>query len=373
VKFGDSKTLLSEAAQALAPRDRPDIISWCEEHRVVSEHNREAGAWRCVCTPYLGDILRAAVSDPLTVVMGAAQIGKTDGLLINLCCYRIAHAPAPMLIVQDTLASAETLTRRLSAAFRDSAVMRKLVDPTPHDAAGTFRFDFDQGYLVLVGSHSPSGLSQHPIPYVIFDDADRCVPEVTNKEGSPVDLAIRRASTWGTESRILLLSSPTISGSSVIERYFFDGTHDRWLNRCPACSRPQLLAIDELEISSGLLRCTACGQASNQLQWQRGRGAWQADSPGARHRSFSLSQMAAPLVSWSTIGQAYLDAVADKNRGDLRKLRSVVCTVFGRPWELWRKRPGAAARLLERRETYGAECPASDPTICRSLEDNAET
>lgn len=70
--------------------------------------------------------------------------------------------------------------------------------------------------MALVGSNSVSKLASKPIKVLLVDEADRC--KVT-KEGDSIKLAEKRTITF-MDRKIIISSTPTIKGSSQIEKSF---------------------------------------------------------------------------------------------------------------------------------------------------------
>ena len=171
--------------------------------RLSPEASAEAGQWSTDRVEYQRGIMDAISDDKIEniVVMSCAQIGKTE-MLLNLIGYHIDQEPAPMLVVQPTPDMAATFSRdRLSPMLRDTKCLSsKVKDPRSRDSGNTlYTKQFDGGHITLVGSNSASGLASRPIRLVLFDEVDRY--QVTT-EGDAIDLAKKRAATFGTASSL---------------------------------------------------------------------------------------------------------------------------------------------------------------------------
>jgi len=161
-----------------------------------------------------------ALSDPevrRVVFMTSSQIGKTT-ILENIIGYYIHHEPAPILVVQPTLAMAQSFSKdRLAPMIRDCPSLKGLIkDPRTRFAENTtLHKKFDGGHISIVGSNSPSSLASRPIKILLVDELDRFELSAGG-EGDPLNLAIKRTTTFW-DRKIFICSTPTIKGISRIE------------------------------------------------------------------------------------------------------------------------------------------------------------
>src|SRR3982751_2823600 len=116
---------------------RLTISEWADrERRLSPEASAEPGPWRTSKNEYQRGIMDA-ISDrniESVVIMTSSQVGKTE-VILNTIGYYIHHDPAPILVVQPTIAMAETFSKdRLATMLRDSpALMGKVRDPKSRD------------------------------------------------------------------------------------------------------------------------------------------------------------------------------------------------------------------------------------------------
>jgi phage terminase large subunit GpA-like protein len=161
------------------------------------------------------------MGDPsiLTVVlMTSSQVGKTE-TTINLVGFHIDQDPAPILVIQPTLEMAKAWSKdRLSSMLRDSPTFRgKIKDPRSRDSGNTLLHkEYGGGQLTIAGANSPASLASRLIRVLVCDEVDR-YPASAGDEGDPVALASKRTTTFWNR-KIILTSTPTISGISRIER-----------------------------------------------------------------------------------------------------------------------------------------------------------
>ena len=116
----------------LAPPPDMTISEWADEYRrLSSESSAEPGRWRTSKAPYQKEIMDAIcdVSIQKVVVMSAAQIGKTDGFILNPIGYFMHYDPSPIMVLQPTIQMGESFSKdRLSPMLRDTPVLRDKVN-----------------------------------------------------------------------------------------------------------------------------------------------------------------------------------------------------------------------------------------------------
>lgn len=129
--------LFTRIFAVLAPPPDMTISEWADEYRrLSSESSAEPGRWRTSKAPYQKEIMDAIcdVSIQKVVVMSAAQIGKTDGFILNPIGYFMHYDPSPIMVLQPTIQMAETFSKdRLFPYVADTPVLRDRVN----DKAGT--------------------------------------------------------------------------------------------------------------------------------------------------------------------------------------------------------------------------------------------
>ena len=271
------RKLLAEAASAIRPVPKVDIVAWCEAYRWLSpEASNEPGPWRLSRSPYVAEIMRACLDPdvPEVVIMGGSQVAKSE-VMLNLIAYRTINDPAPSLLLTDNLITARTLSEdRLQPMFRDSPILSGLVklDKGPAAESSTFKFVYPSGSIHLVGSNSSSGVSSRPIRFLYVDELDKCAAETNSKIGDPIGLARHRLSTYPNR-KILMVSSPTIAGLSRIESAFLNSSQEYWWLPCPRCGEYQRLSWKRLSYESAELACEICAGESGQAAWLRGAGS----------------------------------------------------------------------------------------------------
>jgi len=300
----------------LAPPPNLKVSDWADaERRLSPEASAEAGQWSTERAEYQRGIMDA-LSDEKTdtvVVMSSAQVGKTE-ILLNLIGYHIDLDPAPILCVQPTLDMAATFSKdRIAPMLRDTPNLKnKVKDARSRDANNTtYHKAFDGGHLTLVGSNSSAGLASRPIRLVLFDEVDRY--QVTS-EGDPIDLAKKRASTFWNR-KFVMVSTPTITGSSRIEALFETTDKREYHVPCPDCSHGQIMRWSNVhwepdKPETAHYACEECGTLWDDAARYRAirRGEWLATEPFAGKAGFRLSGLCSPWTPLESAVRDFLEA-----------------------------------------------------------------
>jgi phage terminase large subunit GpA-like protein len=301
-----------------------------------------------------------AAADPLIetiVVMSSAQVGKTE-MINNLLGYHIDRDPCPMLIVQPTIAMAETWSKdRLAPMIRDTPSLCDLVkDPRSRDSGNTvLAKQFPGGQLAAAGANSPASLASRPIRLALLDEVDRFPPSA-GTEGDPVKLAIKRTTTFWNR-KILIVSTPTTKGASRIEAAFEESDQRFFEVPCPTCASYQVLQWGQLKFDRDdkerpinvRYECEHCKAQLTETDKHRmvRNGQWVANRPWVTGTAgFHLSEMYSPWSTWKNMVENFLEA---KKRPET--LRVFINTSLGETWEEEGTRIDDGA-LASRREPY---------------------
>jgi len=108
--------------------------------------------------------------------------------------------------------------QRLDALIENTPALRgRVKDPRARDSGNTILMkEFDGGVLILTGANSAVGLRSLPAKYVLCDELDGWLADADN-EGDPFTLACKRTVAFGSQRKILAVSTPTLEGLSRID------------------------------------------------------------------------------------------------------------------------------------------------------------
>lgn len=360
--------LFKRIARVVAPPPKLTVSQWADKNRrLSSESSAEAGQWRTDRAPYQREIMDAC-SDPAVetvVVMSSAQVGKTE-IILNSIGYYVDYDPAPMMLVQPTDEMAQSFSKdRLDPMFRDTpALKEKTAEAKSRDKNNTILHKrFQGGHLTMVGSNSPAKLASRPIRILFADEIDRYPPSA-GQEGDPLNLAMKRTTTFWNRKHIFV-STPTVKGVSRIEKEYLSSTMEEWCLPCPECGEHQPLLwgqiiFDKHEDGTFELKgmaCCKCGTISSELDWKSGSGKWIAKHPErVSKRGFHLNEFASPWKSWSDVIADFMEA-----KKSPETLKTWVNTSLGETWEE-QGELDIDELLAKRRQYYGCEVP--EPVVC---------
>ena len=346
----------------LTPDPLLTVSEWSDRHRMLSSKaSAEPGRWRTARTPYLKAIMDClSPTSPVerVVFMKAAQLGATE-MGSNWIGYVIHHAPGPMMAVWPTVEMAKRNSKqRIDPLIEESAALAELIAPArSRDSGNTILAkEFRGGVLVMTGANSAVGLRSMPVRYLFLDEVDGYPLDVEG-EGDAISLAEARTRTF-SRRKIFIVSTPTISGASAIEREYEASDQRRYFVPCPYCNHPQSLRFEQLRWDKGAPEtaayiCESCDTAISEHHktWMLERGEWQAMTQG-KTAGFHLSSLYSPVGwrSWRDIAAAW-EAAVNKESGSAAAIKTFKNTELGETWVEEGEAPDWQ-RLVERREEY---------------------
>ena len=312
-----------EAGLALDPK--LNINEWADEHMILSsDGSAEPGKYRTSRVPFMKEIMVClSPSDPCNrvVLMKPSQISGTQ-LIINWAGYCIHQCPGPGMIVEPTVDLAKTLSKqRLAPAIRDTPVLEERITPAREKDSGNtvLSKEYPGGVIVLRGANSAAGLRMMPIRFLSLDEVD-AYPVDVEGEGDPVSLAEKRTVTFGSRRKVFILSSPTETGASLIEREFDQSDQRRYNVPCPHCGTKQVLSWKNIKfdrdekynlIGDVTYMCNTCAALIEERYKTEmlAKGEWIAENqedgacPG-----FHLNALYSPIgwFSWADIVKDFL-------------------------------------------------------------------
>jgi len=314
------------------------VAKWADrERRLSSEASAAAGRWVTSRAEYQRGIMDA-ISDPRLrdiVVMAGAQVGKTE-MLLNVIGFHIHHDPSPILLVQPTLEMAQAFSKdRLAPMLRDTPALKGSVkDPRSRDANNTTTHKvFTGGHISLVGSNSAAGLASRPIRVVLCDEVDRYPPSA-GSEGSPILLARKRSATFHNR-KMVMVSTPTNKGASMIESQYEESDKRQYFVPCEDCGTVQTLKWsnvkwDKDKPETAYYACDSCGSVWDDAKRNRSvrKGEWVATADFTGVAGFHINGLYSP---WTTLADAVRDFLIAKKAPDT--LRVFVNTFLAETWE----------------------------------------
>lgn len=342
-----------------APPPTLTVSEWADKYRCLSnEYAPEPGRWRTDRAPYQREIMDCT-TDPRVKrvsIMAAAQTGKTE-LELNVFGRFVQMDPCSVLWVWPTDELAQAFSKeRFAPTVRDTPVLKERIrEARARDSNNTIMTkSFPGGFLAFVGANSPRKLASRPIRVLLMDEIDG-YPASAGTEGDPRKLAEKRTTNFWN-AIIIQTSTPTIKNLSPIEDEYEKGSMERWHWKCPGCGvdvEPKwerLIWRENPDVP--VLRCPHCGGDFGEQTWKNQPGRWIATHPQRkRHRSFHLTALISPWMSWPDLVEEFLEA---KSSGGIQAIQVFYNTRLAKTWDVG----GATleAETLERRRSqYGDE------------------
>ena len=178
----------------------------------------------------------------VVVIMSAVQMLKTE-FILNAIGYVIHLDQGPVLVLQFRDTDCEIFSkRRLAPMLRDTPILRGLVADSKGRSSNNTITDktFPGGHIRIAASASPGNLAALPIRYLFCDEVDK-YPASAAGEGDPITVAEGRLTEFDANSKEIMTCSPTIAGTSRVEKAYRDSDQQVFEIPCPKCGTFQEL------------------------------------------------------------------------------------------------------------------------------------
>ncbi len=348
------EAILAAVAEAWELPEQLTVSEWADLNRVLpTKGAAEPGPWRTSRTPYLREIMDVlSPYHPANDIcfMAASQVGKTE-VLLNWLGYIIDHAPAPTLVVQPTVDTAEKYSKQRIAPMIDlSPSLSEKVPPARSRDSGntTLVKDFPGGMLVMTGSNAASSLASMPIKNLGLDETDR-YPHDVEEEGDPIALSEQRTVTFPRAKRYKSSTPGRKETSHIAKEYDASSQAEYWVP-CPHCRELQVLKFDYLVWQKGVdetgrkvhkpetavYMCQCCGEAIEERHktWmlaEENGAHWKHRFPDRTRLGYHINALYSPIglgLSWAQIAAKWLVACKDR-----AKLQPFINLQKGEPYE----------------------------------------
>lgn len=315
--------------EALTPPSPLTVTEWADAYRELPDTSAASGKYFSALTPYVREIMDALTPGSpwqRVVVMKGSQLGGSEAGH-NWIGYTIAHAPVPMMVVYPTVTLAKEWSRdklepliSLTPSIRD----RIMSKASRRRGNNLLTKRFPGGRLSVAGANVAATLRSREVCNLDLEEVDAYPPDVDG-EGDPCSLAEKRMQTFGTRAKLYVVSTPTITGQSRVEKAFLEGDQRRFYVPCPRCGREQVLIWEQVryEPEHPLDAWYECIHNGCRIEnWEKDamlpRGRWIASAPGdGVTASFHLPSLYTPngwRASWGRIALEYEQVKADPER-----------------------------------------------------------
>ena len=176
---------IKKSLELLKPPEELTVSEWAGKYRFLDERSSSMpGKWKNEMTPYLVGIMDEFnnYQTEKIVFCKCTQLGGTEALN-NMICFSVAQDPAPMMIVYPTSELADSVVeQRIKPMLKASKETKKHFKERNSTKK---ELQFDNMYISIVGSNSPSELASRPIRYLFLDEVDK-YPNESKKEADPI-------------------------------------------------------------------------------------------------------------------------------------------------------------------------------------------
>ena len=276
---------------------RLGIVEWAEEKIVLPSWEPRPGPLRL--ETYQKGIL-SEYQNPLTrqiSLMMCTQSGKT--LMTQVIIgFAIENDPQPMMWVGASKEDVKKFIQGKLEPLVDSAESVRELVATPRGKKGRFNslnIDFVGGSLTFGHAGSPRSLRSTTARLVVADEVDMYEGSVDSS--NPLGAIRQRLQEYGADGKLIVLSTPTIKGESLIEAENDKGDGRQFNIDCPHCSTKHPVEIEH--IYNEKLWCPSC--ASNITEYEREEclhnGIWVPTRLYTDHASFHLSRLSVARTS----------------------------------------------------------------------------
>ena len=288
----------AKEASPASPRGRDHRTFWDQRTLFSLPDDGPKGGGPVTLWPYQKGI-GGALSDPdvdTVVVMGSSQAGKTMLITMELG-HVIVDDPAATLVITPTSQDRKIFVEEKWKALVESnhQVLSRMIRPGKVGWSRDLMKMGNGAPLRLAISTAEGSYRQSSSKYVILDELDIFEPPAGIE---PVTAAERRRSRFGTDSTMLIASTPHVSLPS---RTFVE--YEKWDQcefhvDCPHCGESFMFRWSDVDEQAGVYRCRFCEDVVDDRYWDEmnRNGRWVATSTPihSRGRSFRFNHFNVP-------------------------------------------------------------------------------
>lgn len=335
---------IKKSLELLKPPEELTVSEWAGKYRFLDERSSSMpGKWKNEMTPYLVSIMDEFnnYQTEKIVFCKCTQLGGTEALN-NMICFSVAQDPAPMMIVYPTSELADSVVeQRIKPMLKASKETKKHFKEKNSNKK---ELQFDNMYISIVGSNSPSELASRPIRYLFLDEVDK-YPNESKKEADPISLAVERTKTFNNR-KIYMCSTPTTRTGHIWEEKEKADIEKHYFVPCPHCGKfielkfaqirwpddnEKLSAADKAEFAQYI--CQECGNVINDSDKMEmlQKGKWETVKENTKFTktvAFWINTLYSPFTRFSQIAKAYLIA-----KDDTEALHNFTNSWLAEPWE----------------------------------------
>lgn len=312
---------LEALALAWQPPELDPVSGWADKYRHLAKStSSEPGQWRNTRIPFLAGVMDALDHNhpsPIVCFVKSSQVGGSECGL-NWIGRTVHQTPSSFLALFPTEKVGRKWVRtRLDSMIAATPVLREILPRGVKTSGGnTLQEKHYKGGVLYTGSANiPDDVASISVPNLLLDEVDR-MPVTLEDEGDPIELALRRSTTF-PRSKAFLVSTPTTEETSRIWQVWRSSTMGRYYVPCPDCGHMQFLVWKQVKWVEGKpdgarYLCESCGvlfEERHKTQFLR-QGEWRFDHPDRINEvsGFHINGLYTPIGlgdSWARHARAW--------------------------------------------------------------------
>lgn len=322
----------------LKPPPRLMVSQWAETYfRLPERSSAQPGRFRL--WPYQRAWLDT-IGEPKVrrvTLIKSARIGWTKCLMAIIGNYAANNPCSIILLVPTDDDARGYAVDEIEPSFAETPVLSALIQRGRLDGRNTLtkKSFLGGGSLKILAARAPRNLRRHDAKVLLIDEADGM--EIT-VEGDAIKLAEMRTVAH-PDRKILVGSTPTIEGISVVDRLYAESDQRVFEVPCPNCGVfKELLWSDirwpDQEPEKAAFLCQSCDSLIDERHKldMVTKGAWRVTRPEITdHAGFRINAMVSLLANarWGELAKEFLKA----KRSGPSDMQVFCNTVEGRVWK----------------------------------------
>ena len=353
------RDLVRRCLGLLKPPPKLTMSEWAEEHfRLPERSSAQPGRFRLwkYQRQWL-DVIGDDVTQRVTLLK-SARIGFTKCQIACIGGFAANKPCSVILLVPTDSDTKRYATDEIEPSFAESPALRGLLGRGRIDGRNTMTMKtfLGGGSLKILAARSPRNLRAHDTKVLFIDEADGM--EVTN-EGDPIALAEKRTLAHA-DRKIVVGSTPTIEGISVVDRLYRESDQRIFELGCPLCGSFFEILWPNIQWPHGqpdkaVCECPHCSRGIEERFKAEmiEVGDWRRTRPEiVGHAGFRINAMVSLFANarWGILAEEWLKA----RRAGPMEMQVFVNTVEGRVWKQSMDAIDESS-LLKRAESFGLE------------------
>lgn len=391
-----AQAAMQRARRNFAPPRRMTVSEWATTYRRLHSGPMAGNQFNFDLTPTLEGILDAYTDPTVGEIwcQKSAQIGWTQGVMMNILGYHVHLDPCPMLVLFAKDGAGKRFMReKFEPCIRASRVLTERIPLAARSAANTQDYKrFPGGFVQLAGTNSPGNVKSTDARVIFVEEPDDTAKDVRG-QGDAIALGRERKKSYDN-GKMVVGGTPTIKDRSKVAAGMQKTDQRRVFVACPHCQHEQTLRWENVRWNGDSLvhhpiygthqpetACYACEECgvlwTEEERHQAIRDAcarpdkgWRPTAAFTGIAGFYLNELYS-LFSESRLPnlvQKFLEATQLLKLGDDTLMRSFVNNQLGECWEVKSDAP-EVLDLVARGQDYAEWTVPSEALIATCFVD----